>query len=79
MAEPVSDRPTSWVERHASRIGIALFVVPLLLAGALRNAGLSNDQAELVQVVVGSIALIAFVGVFLTVRRRRAAAASEGD
>lgn len=65
---PAPTRP--WAERHTGKTAVALLVVPLAIRSALVSAGVSEDAADLVQIIVGGAALAVFAGIIIRSRRR---------
>jgi hypothetical protein len=63
-------RTRSWAERHAGKTAAALLVVPLAIRSALVSAGVSEDAADLAQIVVGGAALAFFTAIIVRARRR---------
>lgn len=60
----------SWAERHTGKTAAALLVVPLAIRSALVSAGVSEDAADLVQILVGGAALAVFTAIIIRSRRR---------
>jgi di/tricarboxylate transporter len=69
-ADPNDADTRTWFERNGIIAALVLFGAPFLIAVGLRELGASDTVAELTQIIVGVLALVA-VAVFILRNRKR--------